>query len=286
MACQSIVQWAAAPCSALLSAFGGYPRVRASLAVDILRRQPYMTSAPIAGRILSENRFQQMRPKTRPFMVEIRRAKKHPTQRPAAEYKAEEAPLPAWPVVPHDVPTGTSESSSRRAHRVAVRAFALPEWDVLRSQPQLRPVPESWPISPEDKPQKPRVLPDLRVKAETKEAVTDTARRLSGRSRKPAKKPARKEVMLLPDHQPDVPAGDRSEQPTSTLRSGAPGETVSQEGSGAPEVGTGVGTPKHAQAALHLSRRYKSSRRRLPRGERWKERRLPRVCWDRPNRAG
>ena len=92
--------------------------------------------------------------------------------------------------------------------------------------------------------------------------------------------------MLLPDQQPDVPAGDRTEQPTSLLRAGAAGETRLQEAYGAPGVGTGAATPTraHAQAALRLS--YKSRQRVLTRGERWKERRLPRVCWDRPNRTG
>ena len=37
----------------------------------------------------------------------------------------------------------------------------------------------------------------------------------------------------------------------------------------------------HAEAALALSRRSKAPASRLPPGQRWKERRLPRVCWDR-----
>ena len=37
----------------------------------------------------------------------------------------------------------------------------------------------------------------------------------------------------------------------------------------------------HAEAALALSRRSKASASKLPPGQRWKERRLPRVCWDR-----
>ena len=38
---------------------------------------------------------------------------------------------------------------------------------------------------------------------------------------------------------------------------------------------------RHAEAALALSRRSKAPASRLPPGQRWKERRLPRVCWDR-----
>ena len=37
----------------------------------------------------------------------------------------------------------------------------------------------------------------------------------------------------------------------------------------------------YAEAALALSRRSKAPASRLPPGQRWKERRLPRVCWDR-----
>jgi hypothetical protein len=37
----------------------------------------------------------------------------------------------------------------------------------------------------------------------------------------------------------------------------------------------------HAEAALALSRRSKAFASKLPPGQRWKERRLPRVCWDR-----
>lgn len=37
----------------------------------------------------------------------------------------------------------------------------------------------------------------------------------------------------------------------------------------------------HAEAAMTMSRRRKRSGAKLSPGERWKERRLPRVCWDR-----
>jgi hypothetical protein len=37
----------------------------------------------------------------------------------------------------------------------------------------------------------------------------------------------------------------------------------------------------HAEATLALSRRSKAPASKLPPGQRWKERRLPRVCWDR-----
>jgi|tagenome__1003787_1003787.scaffolds.fasta_scaffold20776790_1 hypothetical protein len=37
----------------------------------------------------------------------------------------------------------------------------------------------------------------------------------------------------------------------------------------------------HAEAALALSRRSKAPASKLPPGQGWKERRLPRVCWDR-----
>ena len=37
----------------------------------------------------------------------------------------------------------------------------------------------------------------------------------------------------------------------------------------------------HAEAAMAMSRRSKATASKLPPGQRWKERRLPRVCWDR-----
>jgi hypothetical protein len=37
----------------------------------------------------------------------------------------------------------------------------------------------------------------------------------------------------------------------------------------------------HAEAAMTMSRRSKRSWAKLSPGERWKERRLPKVCWDR-----
>ena len=42
--------------------------------------------------------------------------------------------------------------------------------------------------------------------------------------------------------------------------------------------------PAPAKAALRFSRRIKPVTR-LPRGERWKERRLPRVCWSKRSRS-
>jgi hypothetical protein len=40
-------------------------------------------------------------------------------------------------------------------------------------------------------------------------------------------------------------------------------------------------TSGHAEAALRLSRLTGRARSKLPPGQRWKERRLPKVCWER-----
>ena len=105
----------------------------------------------------------------------------------------------------------------------------------------------------------PRVLPDLRTAA--REAKREDVRqpRRNGAANRSTEGQPRKKVSAKPLR---VPAAGPIIEPAPALYSS-----------------------DHAEAAMALSRRMNASRTKLPPGQRWRERRLPSVCWGRGRRA-
>ena len=113
-------------------------------------------------------------------------------------------------------------------------------------------------ISSESEVVTPRVLPDLRTAA--REAKREDVRqpRRNGAANRSTEGP-RKKVSAKPLR---VPAAGPIIEPAPALYSS-----------------------DHAEAAMALSRRMNASRTKLPPGQRWRERRLPSVCWGRGRRT-
>ena len=113
-------------------------------------------------------------------------------------------------------------------------------------------------ISSESQVVTPRVLPDLRTAA--REAKREDVRqpRRNGAANRSTEGQPRKKVSAKPLR---VPAAGPIIEPAPALYSS-----------------------DHAEAAMALSRRMNASRTKLPPGQRWRERRLPSVCWGRGRR--
>jgi hypothetical protein len=143
---------------------------------------------------------------------------------------------------------------------------------------------------PAPEPQTPRVLPDLlaiaRERSETEEAEK---RRITRRSRSKREGQEPQPVSLqtaLQFDEPDQPDHTAPERPAERVVGAA------LRASADPEPKTELSWPEIASTPIHLpfatadlrSRNGKAKKWILPRSERWKERRLPRACWDKPTR--
>jgi hypothetical protein len=195
-----------------------------------------------------------MRPRSRPFMVEIKSSKR--TAQPASA--ASSAHPNIWDdLIPSgDLPARDIEPFvSREALREAEQLFGRFAGD--------RPSAHTTnggkePGSPDAKPSAPvvRVLPDLlaanREHERTAVLMPKRKRVSTGLKTVQRRRKALVEFRML-DSDPA-----RAEQPKNH----------------------GLLT-SHAEAAMAMSRRSKRSEAKLSPGERWKERRLPKVCWDR-----
>ncbi|MFL5113372.1 MAG: hypothetical protein ACJ8DL_22070 [Microvirga sp.] len=114
------------------------------------------------------------------------------------------------------------------------------------------------PLSPDAEPSAPlvRVLPDLLAAAREHErtaALMPERKRASNSS-----KTVQRRRKALVEHRMLDPDPLRADEPKNLTQ-----------------------LTSHAEAAMAMSRRGKRSRAQLSPGERWKERRLPKVCWDR-----
>ena len=132
----------------------------------------------------------------------------------------------------------------------------------LRGTGQTAPAesePTTAAISSESQVVTPRVLPDLRTAA--REAKREDVRqpRRNGAANRSSEGQPRKKVSAKPLR---VPAAGPIIGPAPALYSS-----------------------DHAEAAMALSRRMNASRTKLPPGQRWRERRLPSVCWGRGRRT-
>jgi hypothetical protein len=198
-----------------------------------------------------------MRPQARAFSVEIK-SRKRPTS-PAIAASA--ASPDDWVdlIPPDDVPERdvhedlADASVQSEARREAERLFGR----LGDGQPVETRKDATGPFRPEpDAPAPARVLPDLlaEIREQERQNVVKPERKRAAKATG-AKRPRKTDdaQLRLEPPQPVTPQ-QTSPSPVLTAR---------------------------AQAALSTGRRIREAGKRLPRGQRWKERRLPRVCWDR-----
>jgi hypothetical protein len=191
-----------------------------------------------------------MRPQPRPFMVETksRRRATHP-EKSATDDWLDLVPPDDLPErdVNEDLGVAPAHEAFREAEKVFARIGDISE-PVEANDASPAPVAVAEPAR--------RVLPDLLAAAREQE-------RASIRHPKPKRATTRTPTTqrrTKAHHQPVSPS--------------FPAMEVEQKAR-PNEVPTG-----HAKAAIALSRR-KPARSKLPAGQRWKERRLPKVCWGR-----
>jgi len=232
-----------------------------------------------------------MRSRTRPFTIEIKRARRNLAQStsPAitADYLLEEdiAPervgiAPFEDLAPE---TGRGEALALAAQVFGEPVLAQPNSTDLRRSF----VPADSSLSAEPVPNKPRVLPDLlaiaREQIEATEAVKP--RRIATRSRgktkgEGASSPSRQAVLQFdsPKQSDETPLEHDTEPAARAARRASlnPALTSAMRSH---DIETTPIRPPTSGAAVRSHRRNASTWG-LPRSERWKERRLPRVCWD------
>jgi hypothetical protein len=155
--------------------------------------------------------------------------------------------------VREDLPDVAAQSEARReAERVFARLNG--EEPSPEAQKQSAPVKE---LASEPHARRPRVLPSL-LNAAREEEVT-------------VEKPKRTRASRSVERAAKV---TRPKKPTSARAS------VEQPHPSPPPSPQPPAPIVHAQAATSRSRKV-TGNKSLPRGQRWKERRLPRLCWDR-----
>jgi len=199
-----------------------------------------------------------MRPQARPFSVEIKNRRRNaPPAIPASATRQDHwiDEIPPDDLLERDVHEDLAEAPSQsEARRQAERVFARLNGHAEPSETQNEAAPEE-PTAPAPEAPAPRVLPDL----------------LAG---------AREEERTMVEK----PKRTRVPKPTKVKRSRktkSPGPPLEQPEPAASEPTAKVAPESIAQATMSQSRRAKQRASKLPPGQRWKERRLPRVCWDR-----
>ena len=198
-----------------------------------------------------------MKLSTRPFMVEIKNRKRATSPAMASSFTRRDDWLdPISPDAPpqRDVHEGlTVGPAQSEALREAEKLF-----QGLRGsgQPALAQS-ESTTAAISSGPEavSPRVLPDLRAAAREEKRDEVRKPRRNGAANRSTEGQSRKKAPAKPVR---VPAAEPIIEAAPAMSS------------------TG-----HAEAAMALSRRMSGSRTKLPPGQRWRERRLPRVCWGR-----
>jgi hypothetical protein len=202
-----------------------------------------------------------MKPQARPFSVEIKsRRRNAPLAVPASA-----APQDDWmDTIPpdglperdvhEDLSDGPSQSEARRE---AERVFARLNGQAQPSKVKDDPAPSGSPIGTPEAPA-PRVLPDLLAGAREEERTM-------------VEKPKRTRV----PKPTKVKRSRKTKSPGPRLKPPEP----------APEPAAEIAPEPTAQATMSQSRRAKQRVSKLPPGQRWKERRLPRVSWERQVRS-
>jgi hypothetical protein len=209
-----------------------------------------------------------MKPQTRPFTVEIKRTRRQLAQpsRPAppfSDHRLEgELLSKGTPVVPTPDDQGVQE-----ALQFAAQVFGRETTSLIPTGGTDARTPVTPSACGAVEVRKPRVLPDLSAVALEQNPPARVVRRRSS-SAKRTRQAALLEDVMAPDAQFDTDRQDPEPLPlvgkSEQLASPPPVAT-------APSSGAGLhGRPANAK---------------LLRSERWKERRLPRVCWDRRKRS-
>jgi hypothetical protein len=201
-----------------------------------------------------------MRPQTRPFTVETKSRNRARQPAISDSFTRRDDWLDLVPPddlperdVNEDLTVVPAHEAFREAERVFARIGGGAQAVEVRDGP-----PATVVIAEPEAPNR-RVLPDLLAAAREQERVSI---QLPKRGRAATSTPTRRRRTKA-NNQP----------------------VVASVPSGMDEAELSIAVPsRHAEAALALSRR-RPARSKLPPGQRWKERRLPRVCWDR-KRAG
>ena len=199
-----------------------------------------------------------MKLSTRPFMVEVKNRKRATSPAMASSFTRRDDwldPISADALPQRDVHEGlTVAPAQSEALREAEKVF-----QGLRGGAQPAPAerePTTAAISSGSEAVSPRVLPDLRAAAREEEREDVRKPRRKGAANRSTEDQPRKKAPAKPAQ---VPAA-------ATIIEAAPA----------------MASSGHAEAAMALSRRMSGSRTKLSPGQRWRERRLPRVCWGRP----
>src|SRR5215208_1621814 len=198
-----------------------------------------------------------MKLSTRPLMIEIKNRKRATSPAMASSFTRRDDWLD--PICPDALPQrDLHEALTVAPAQSQVLREAEKVFQGLRGsgQPALaQSEPTTAVISSGSEAVSPRVLPDLRAAAREEK-------------REDVRKPRRNG------------AANRSTEGQS--RKKAPAKPVRVPAAG-PIVGLApvMANNGHAEAAMALSRRISGPKTKLPPGQRWRERRLPRVCWDR-----
>src|SRR5215207_8451912 len=198
-----------------------------------------------------------MRPQARPFTVEIKSRKRSTEPGMAASLDSRDdwvdlAPSDDLPErdIYADLGDGAPTSEARRAAEKLFGRFVGDQKPVptqVASEAPVSTAPEH--VAPV------RVLPDLlAVAREEERRAGEAPKRKRAATGAGTTKPRKKSEQART--QVGVRVIDPPAQPSGMLNG-------------------------HAEAALALSHRSKASASKLPPGQRWKERRLPRGCWDR-----
>jgi hypothetical protein len=194
-----------------------------------------------------------MRPQPRPFMVETKSRRRATQPAISASLTRRDDWLDLVPpdeLPERDVNEDLGVAPAHEAFREAEKVFAL-----IGGGAQAVEVGDGSPAPVAVAEPARRVLPDLLAAAREEERVSFRLRKTKG-------------------------AGTRT--PTTQRRTKAHHQPVSTFATpGVEQERLPVALPSgHAKAAIALSRRN-PDRSKLPRGQRWKERRLPKVCWGR-----
>jgi len=196
-----------------------------------------------------------MKLSARPFMVEIKNRKRATSPAMASSFTRRDDwldPISRGALPQRDVHEGlTVAPAQSEALREAEKVFQGLRGSVQTAPPESEPATAA--ISSESEAVSPRVLPDLRAAAREAEREDVRKPRRNGAPNRSTEDQPRKKAPAKP---PRVPAA---------------GLII--------EAAPAMSSSGHAEAAMALSR--SGPRMKLPPGQRWKERRLPRVCWDR-----
>jgi hypothetical protein len=228
-----------------------------------------------------------MRSQVRPFTVETKRTRRNLAEPSPTATVSNNHPLDD-DLTFGRVGTSPRENLAPEVSREGALALAAQVFgEPVVAQPNVTDLRGSFgsadgSVPAEPVPNKSRVLPDLlaiaREQIEATEAVKP--RRIATRSRVKRKGAGRLSNSQQATLQLDSP--EQLEHDTEHAARAARGASLNSATTSAmrsPDIGT---TPIHppATGAAVGSHRRKASTWVFPRSERWKERRLPRVCWD------